>query len=1117
MTQADAERQLDRVDVLAKRLRSRSVLGSAAAGLALLLSGLVLLAWLPPSAWARSGSLLPLALSTSCLAAVLLLAARERRAARAGSVAEIVREAETSAGLRAGELAGARELRDPPAGVSRDLASLQRTRVARVLAAFQDAELLPRLGPRSHRRLGLSVGTAAFAVLALALTLGLRPAESRAAAVALTRPWVFAFPPPPPPLRIELLDGPVLRGESARLRIHAPGRGAVSLNWRAEGEPTRTAGIPVRNGGPAVGRTGPVHVDLAVWVEDEQGRSSDTLAVAPEDPLLTTELSVITEFPSWKGGDADTLAAPIPPLTVEPGTIVRVFGRTNHPLRAGFLVPTNGDSKLPLTVSGSRFDGEFQPESDGTWAFEFMPEAAVPGARPPPPLELSIRVDRPPAVRVIRPGRDLEVTTESIVPIVVDASDDVGLRSIDLRVWRVSAAGLEGDRSNTRLAELAGEPRWVLQAGIELAPHSLAPGDTLFYQVLARDGNPGTRTAVSRTWKIALPSIAEMRRSATERTDGLAGRAETLGEEMAELQRDAMEAATSMTDAGGRTSGFESSQEARAVEQRGREVERKMEELERELSELSEGLRSSPAADPSLSRRVDELAELLRELRQSGLGERMRALEEALRNLDRSAAKDELDGIARTAEELERQIAEAAELMKRVATEQALKDAAVEAESLADRQLRAAREHKPSEQWAEEEQRLADAAEALSDRMREIRERLESQGADVSAESVASADALLRDALEGMREAAGQALSESSEQKTSGADGQSPTESRSRPAEQAAASLQDAARNMSEAAESLSADWRQEAVDALDGASRQALDLAREQAAINERLEAGAAGRELAARQDAIARGLDQVLERLSEASRRTALVDRRTGPTAARARQQMAELSRDLSDGIGAAEARSASGRRVAEDLNDLSGRLRASRQAMENAESGTGMEEALEQLARMSEAQAGLNRDAGGLMMLAGSGAPAPAELSGIAERQQRIAERLQALADQPAASSLPARPDELAREAGEIARTLREEGLDPETIRRQERLFRRLLDAGRTLERDPDPERRESTTATGRPAASPVSPPEGALAGPRFPYPDQGALQRIPPAGRRLILEYFDRLNRAGGLDR
>jgi hypothetical protein len=272
----------------------------------------------------------------------------------------------------------------------------------------------------------------------------------------------------------------------------------------------------------------------------------------------------------------------------------------------------------------------------------------------------------------------------------------------------------------------------------------------------------------------------------------------------------------------------------------------------------------------------------------------------------------------------------------------------------------------------------------------------------------------------------------------------------------------------------------------------------------------------MASRQDAIARGLDQVLEELSDASRKTALIDRRTGPTAARARRNMQQLSRDLSDGLGTPATSSAAGLKLAEELNELSGRLRASRKAMESAESGTGMEEALEQLARMSQAQAGLNRDAGGLLMLAGAGTPAPLELAGIADRQQQIAEQLQALAEEPAAGSLPGRPEALSEEAADIARSLREAGIDRETIKRQERLFRSLLDSGRTLERDPDPERRESTTAVGRAAARPGNPLDGALAGTRYPYPDESALKGVTPTERRLILDYFDRLNRTGSGD-
>ncbi len=479
----------------------------------------------------------------------------------------------------------------------------------------------------------------------------------------------------------------------------------------------------------------------------------------------------------------------------------------------------------------------------------------------------------------------------------------------------------------------------------------------------------------------------------------------------------------------------------------------------------------------------------MQELRESGLAERLRALEEALRGLNPRAVREALDAVSDRARNLERQVDEAADLMERVATEQATRDAALEAQQLSERQARAAETYADSESWSELEAELASEAEVLAERLQEVRDRLEANGADRSADSVGAAEAGVREAIEAMREAVDGPQGEQARQGEEPEPGtRSETQSRngSEAARDGAASLEQASRQMKEAAESLSADFRQEAVDALDGASRQALDLAREQAELAERMQSGDIGREMAGRQDAIARGLDQVLTALSDASRKSALVDRRVGPTASEARDRMQALGRELSDGQATPGAASTEGQQLAEQLNDLAGRLRASRQAMEGAESGTGMEEALEQLSRMSEAQAGLNRDAGALMILNGAGTPIPSEMESIAARQQRIAEQLRELSEERGAESLPARPETLAIEADEIARTVRESGIDPETLARQEQLFRRLLDAGRTLERDPDPNRRESRTAGPVNVAVPVEPPRGALSGPRYSYP-------------------------------
>jgi hypothetical protein len=161
------------------------------------------------------------------------------------------------------------------------------------------------------------------------------------------------------------------------------------------------------------------------------------------------------------------------------------------------------------------------------------------------------------------------------------------------------------------------------------------------------------------------------------------------------------------------------------------------------------------------------------------------------------------------------------------------------------------------------------------------------------------------------------------------------------------------------------------------------------------------------------------------------------------------------------------------------------------------------------MSQSQAGLNRESGGLMLMQQSGQPMAAQMRRLAERQEEIARQLEELAAKPEARELAARPELLSTEADEIAAQLRGGQIDQQTLQRQERLFRRLLDAGRSLERDEDPSRRESQAADlSRPGAVPEA--TAVDAGPRYPYPDDAALRGVSNSARRLILEYFDRLN-------
>ncbi len=1117
-------RELGRIERLAGRVRLALVMAAGGLALAVVAAVIVVATLLPEQAVHRPGSWIPLGLVVVAIAGAALVAAVARRYLAESREPALVPEVERTIGFRWGELAGALELARPARGGSAALTRLGRQRVADRLAVHEDWELFPASLRRAGRRILVAVLLCVLAFGGLALLAARAPVRTAKAAGALGQPWTTAFPPPPPRITVAPGDTAVLRGDPLEVRAVAPQRDSVFVTWQAEGEPIRRAAAAVASDGSARAETGPVDGPTTYWVEGDDGSRSESHEIRPLDPLLVTDLMMELRYPGYLGRPAETLGAVTGTLQLPAGTLVRIRGRVNAPLEAAALVDSAAGGDVALEVGGEadqRFAVDWRPRRNGRWTWRFEPAVELPGLRPPAPFTVEIIPDRLPGVQITYPGRDTAASVDLRLPLVVDAQDDIGLAVVDLETWRVSAAGLRSEPREVPLWSAASREdrigRLVLRPRLRLDVLELVPGDTLFYTARAGDANPGHRMARSDTFRVYVPTTSELRRSAAETASDLSrsGR---------ELQKDAADLARAARDAERRTAGredepqnsaegrseeadFGATEEARRVLERGEDLDERMEAMRREMEEMREGAEESGMADAALREKMEQLDELFRQIEETGLGERLRQLEEALRNLDQPRTRQELGELSNTLRELEDRLERTLSLMERVATEQSMKEAVEMARQLADRQQALSEGYEPDEEWAGRQDEAAERAERLSEQMDELRQRLEEQGLDAAADSVASGAQNASEAAGEMRTASEGARSGSPQQQSGG----------QQSASQAAGQMGEAAGSMQQAGQMLNEDWKQEALEAVERATGEALDLAAEQGELARALEASDAdASDLAGRQAALVQGLDRLLQSLSEAGRKTALIDETIGRTAADARQQMQSLGEALGAREGPPRGASSRGRALVETLNDLAGRLMASREQVQSAGSATGMEEMLDQLAQMSRSQAGLNRESGGLMMMQQSGQPMAMQqqMRRLAERQEEIARELERLGERPEARELAARPELLSTEADEIASRLREGRLDRATLERQERLFRRLLDAGRSLERDEDPTRRESQAADlSRPGAVPET--SGAIeAGPRYPYPDDAALSRVSNSARRLILQYFDRLNAGTG---
>jgi hypothetical protein len=236
------------------------------------------------------------------------------------------------------------------------------------------------------------------------------------------------------------------------------------------------------------------------------------------------------------------------------------------------------------------------------------------------------------------------------------------------------------------------------------------------------------------------------------------------------------------------------------------------------------------------------------------------------------------------------------------------------------------------------------------------------------------------------------------------------------------------------------------------------------------------------------------------------------------RAMESLQRTVQALENRRSAGPAPAAAAGEAVDDLNQLALMALAAAERMSSGQgAGEGGGDTAEQLQQLAQQQGQMVDRTARLTPLELGEQALLEQLRRLAEEQQSVADALEELSEQERAQEEAL--GDLARLAGEaeaLAELMAQGRLTPETLARQERLFHRLLDAGRSLEKEDEDvsDERESRTpgAFDRGGVTPLASDRlGAL---RYRLPTAEELQGLPPAVRRLVLEYFERLNRGGG---
>src|SRR5437899_2567761 len=967
----ETARRLRRLGAPHARARALAVvLGGLGAALAAAALGLAL-------SPAVSGVTLAWGLIVASAVAATWAVLRTRHEAAAPALGRLI---ESAARRRAGSIVG---VVSPTAGKgtgsSAALLLAADTRAAAVVS-FAASGVNGVLRRTTRRRIAAGAGAA---ITGMVFFPAGSPASVRAAGFwHPVRTWRDAHAP----VRLAVDQRTVRRGGSVTATITVPGAVRVTLWTRGAGEPWKPLLVSLDADGHVVQHLGPIESDLYLRASSG-GRRSAEIKIDVALPAFLADLGLTARFPLYLGRSDE-------PLLVGPEVI---------PLPAGTTVVTSGTASVPLSsagwtlesrverlrVAGTRIDGRFTPAASGAWRLRALSAdgSALEGAAPE--LHLLILPDSAPFVTLAVPSRDTTLPISLRQQLVADVRDDHGITRLSVVSWRVSRTGRVGEAVRESLDVSGVGDRAIVQGRIDAENRGFLPGDTLRLYVEALDNAPTPHTGRSAEVALRLPSMEELRAEAREAARAVANAADSVSAAQRELSDRTRDLAEERSrDSDGRTAGrpdgranpqggtmsFQSTQRAEEIARDQAAMSQRVQELAQAVEEIARAAKAAGVDDSAFQNRLREVQELLQRALTPELEQRLRELQEALARLDPEATRQALQRLAEAQQQLRRELERSQELFKRAALEGELASLAKDAEDLQRRQAEWTKtdaQH-PDSAAAAAERDLATATDSLATGVERAGQRLPLERSQAAA----------RRAQRAMQEAAEAASQRNARQAR--ASGQEAADS--------LAQLPDALRRRRD---SLTSAWRQETVDALNRALAETAALAQRQQDVADALRDGQAGAATRARQAAIEEGTHAIEQEVGAAAGRHALVSPQIEAALGYAQNQMKQAREQLEQGDPNAAVAAPFAEQALDALNATAHPLVRTAQPVAGAQSGSGFQEALEQLARIAQEQQGMNGDAQGLLPMMGAGGEAMMQrLRELAGRQRALAEQLERL---------------------------------------------------------------------------------------------------------------------------
>ncbi|MCR4659601.1 MAG: DUF4175 family protein [Bacteroidales bacterium] len=301
--------------------------------------------------------------------------------------------------------------------------------------------------------------------------------------------------------------------------------------------------------------------------------------------------------------------------------------------------------------------------------------------------------------------------------------DDYGFSRLEFVTDLTNAADTSLHNRQTYPVALGSDAVQEFTYMLNLNEIALQPGDRFSYwfEVWDNDAINGPKRAVSQRFEHAVPTAEELDQILAQNNSQAQHQASESMLELKQLQEEINEMTRALIDKKELT--YQDRQQLKQIAEKQEQVRQMLNQMQQQIKENNRLEQKYKEQSDKLLEKQRELDRLFNEVLDEKMKETMREIERMMNEADKKKVQEQLDNLKMTNEDLEKQIDQDLELMRRLEIEKHVEETIQKMDRLADEQ-RALSEQTEKARKSDKEQ-LEEQQEQLSQRYDELRRELE--------------------------------------------------------------------------------------------------------------------------------------------------------------------------------------------------------------------------------------------------------------------------------------------------------------------------------------------------------------------------------------------------------